>query len=287
MSESPFVSIGTERNFVELAMDKSYSTPVLVDFWADWCAPCRELTPILEKLAEEYRGAFHLLKINTDEQQLLAQQLAVRSLPTVKLFKGGRVVDEFMGALPESAVRQFLDPHLKDDLEQFLEQVDQLLERGEREHALAALEQAMGQVRDNTRIALKIAALKIEERDRDGARALLDALSEEARQSPEAKSVLAKIELAEKLSDLPDEAALRRRVERNPADSEARDRLSAVLYARDDVEGAMEQLLEIVRRDRAYGDDGGRLQLIKLFEALGGDNPLVQEYRRKLAGLLN
>jgi len=287
MSDSPHISVGTQDNFVELVIEKSKSVPVLVDFWADWCAPCKNLMPILAKMADQYAGAFHLVKVNTDDQQGLAMHFGIRSLPTVKLFKDGQPVDEFMGALPEQGVKEFLDRHLKDEIEQFLEQIDGLIASGDSENAIAALGQAMEQLPGNAKVAAKLAGLKVDAGDTDGAKVLIEGLPDEARDSAEIKSILAKFELSEKLSDLPPEQELRTRIEQNPKDSEARDQLSAVLYASDDIEGAMQQLLEIVQRDRAYNDDSGRLQLIKLFEALGSADPLVKTYRRRLATLLN
>lgn len=287
MSASPHVSVATQDNFVQLVIDKSRQVPVLVDFWAEWCAPCRNLTPVLEKLAKEYAGKFELVKVNTDEQQALAMHFGIRSLPTVKLFKDGRPLDEFMGALPEHQVRQFLDHYIRDEIEVFLEQVDELVANGEADNARTVLEQAREQLPDDPRIALKLAVLKMDNGDIDGARTLYDALSAESRDSAEGKSLAARFALADRAGDAPDEAALRAAIERDPGDLKARDQLSAVLYARNDIEGAMEQLLEIVRRDRSYEEDTGRVQLIRMFEALGSANPLVQKYRRQLASSLS
>ncbi len=287
MAESPFISVATQDNFVQLVIEKSREVPVLVDFWADWCAPCKNLMPILAKLADEYRGAFHLVKVNTDEQQALAMHFGIRSLPTVKLFRDGQPVDEFMGALPEQGVRQFIDRHVRDEVEVFLEQIDELVAQGSVKDATTALGQARQQLPDDARIAVKLAAITLDGGDSDAARELMQGISGEAAETAEAKSVLARLELAERLGDAPDEAALRAAIEADPKDSKARDQLSAVLYARGDVEGAMQQLLEIVRRDRAYQEDGARAQLIKMFEALGSGNPLVQRYRRQLAVSLN
>ena len=287
MSDSPHISIGTQENFMDLVIEKSRSVPVLVDFWADWCAPCKNLMPVLAKLADQYAGAFHLVKVNSDEQQALAAHFGVRSLPTVKLFKDGQPVDEFTGALPEQSVREFLDKHLKDEIEAFLEQIDTLIESGDVENAMAALNQAREQVPDNPKIVVRIARYKLDNEDIDGAKELLGGLNEELKNDADVKALLAQLELSERLGDLPEESELIARIEKDPADSAARDQLSTVLYAKGDLEGAMIQLLEIVKRDRAYEEDSGRIQLIKLLEAVGNGNPLVQIYRRKLASSLN
>ncbi|KAA3629139.1 MAG: thioredoxin [Proteobacteria bacterium] len=287
MSDSPHISVATQDNFVQLVIEKSKQVPVLVDFWADWCAPCKNLMPILAKLADEYAGAFHLVKVNTDEQQALAMHFGIRSLPTVKLFKDGQPVDEFMGALPEQGVRQFLDTHIRDEIEVFLEQIDRLVAEGDRQNAEAALGQALQQLPDDSRILLKLAALHLDAGDADAARDLMAKVPADKLETPEAKSIQARFALADRASDSPGEEALRAAIEKNPDDLKARDQLSAVLYARNDFEGSMEQLLEIVKRDRTYEEDSGRVQLIKMFEALGSADPLVQKYRRQLAVSLN
>jgi putative thioredoxin len=283
MSESPYISVGTQENFVQTVIEKSRQVPVLVDFWADWCAPCKNLMPILSKLAVEYGGKFCLVKVNTDEQQGLAMHFGIRSLPTVKLFRDGQPVDEFMGALPEQAVRQFLDRHVGDEVEMFLEQIDHLIAEGDSANAEAALGQALQQLPDDARVLLKLAGLRLDNGDAEGARELYGRLTPEQLDTPAAKSLEARFALSERASDAPAESELRAAIEREPNDLKARDQLSAVLYARNDIEGAMEQLLEIVKRDRAWEEDSGRVQLLKMFEALGNANPAVQKYRRKLA----
>lgn len=283
MVESQYVSVGTQENFVQAVIEKSKQVPVLVDFWADWCAPCKNLMPILAKLAEEYAGKFHLVKVNTDEQQALAMHFGIRSLPTVKLFRDGQPVDEFMGALPEQGVRQFLDRHVGDEVEMFLEQIDNLVAEGDSANAEAALGQALQQLPDDSRVLLKLAGLRLDRGDVEGARELVDRLPPDQLDSPGAKSIQARFALSERASDAPEEGELRAAIERDPNDLKARDQLSAVLYARNDIEGAMEQLLEIVKRDRTWEDDSGRMQLIRMFDALGSSNPIVQKYRRQLA----
>ncbi len=283
MSQSPHVSVATQENFVQVVIEKSKEVPVLVDFWADWCAPCKNLMPILAKLADEYGGKFHLAKVNTDEQQGIAMHFGIRSLPTVKLFKDGQPVDEFTGALPEQAVRQFLDHHVRDEVEAFVEQIDQLVAEGRVDDAKNALEQAAAQLPGDVRIVSRLAKLALDDGDTDAARALVDGLDDDKRETPEIKSILARFALAERATDAPGEEALRAAIEANPDDLKARDQLSAVLYARGDIEEAMQQLLEIVRRDREYGEDTGRTQLIKMFEALGSADPLVKRYRRQLS----
>lgn len=283
MSQSPHVSVATQENFVQVVIEKSKEVPVLVDFWAEWCAPCKNLMPILAKLADEYGGKFHLVKVNTDEQQGIAMHFGIRSLPTVKLFKNGQPVDEFTGALPEQAVRQFLDHHVRDEVEAFVEQIDQLVDEGQLDDAKNALEQAAAQLPGDVRIVSRLAKMALDDDDTEGAREWVDSLDADKRETPEIKSILARFELAERASDAPGEDALRAAIEANPDDLKARDQLSAVLYARGDIEEAMLQLLEIVRRDREYEEDTGRTQLIKMFEALGSANPLVKKYRRQLS----
>lgn len=286
MSESPFISIATQDNFVDRVIEKSKQVPVLVDFWADWCAPCKNLMPILAKLANEYAGAFHLVKVNTDEQQALAMHFGVRSLPTVKLFRDGQAIDEFMGALPEQEVRKFLDRHVRDDVEVFLEQIDALIESGDRTQAEGVLTNALEQLPGDARILTRLAMLRLDDGDIEGAKTYFEQLPDDKKDGPEGKRLKASLDLVERVGDAPDEAALRAAIENDPGDSKSRDLLASVLYARGDIEEALEQLLEIVIRDREYDDDGGRRQMIQIFEALGSANPQVKIYRRRLGGLI-
>ena len=218
MADSPFIFEVTKENYAEL-MEASFKVPVLMDFWAGWCQPCVALMPVLARLADDYQGKFLLAKLNTEEEQEIAAQFGIRSIPTVKLFKDGQPVDEFTGALPEQAVRQFLDRHIVDE-------------------EAAAEEQAR-----------KLQFFN------------------------------------DQLADAPDTSALETRLAANPDDHEARYQLAMRMVVDQNFEGAMDLLLELMRKNRQFGDDAGRKGLLQVFELLG-DDPRVNQYRRRMTNPL-
>jgi putative thioredoxin len=204
MSESPFIHQVTMQDFQSLVIDNSFKQPVLVDFWADWCQPCQSLIPVLHKLAEEYNGAFQLAMVNSDEQGELAAQAGVRSLPTVKLFVDGQIVNEFMGALPETEVRNFLDPYIKTETDAVLDEAIAAYTQGNKEQALESLNAALAKDPNNAKLKINIAKLVANENDFDCATSLFDRLRDEDCELPEAKEILAHIKLANKLKDAGD-----------------------------------------------------------------------------------
>jgi putative thioredoxin len=267
--QDSFVYDVTDADFEMSVLDRSIDVPVLLDCWAPWCGPCKSLTPVLEKLAKEYNGRFVLAKLNTDENPQIAAALRIRSIPMVTLLKGGRPVDQFMGALPEGQVRQFLDHHLGPAPEGAPE--------GEAEGA----EFEPG--------PLDEAALLIDEGALDDAKALLDTLPEELKNDERHAKLLARIKLA---SERPqgDAAALVRRIESNRKDHEARFQLAAIHAHAGDFGAAFEQLLEIVLRDKDTSAEGwrekARRQLVEWFEVCP-DPEVVSHGRRYLGMYLN
>jgi putative thioredoxin len=218
MANSPFIIDVTRENYQEV-MEASFKVPVLLDFWAGWCQPCHMLMPVLAKLAEEYEGKFLLAKLNTEEEQEIAGQFGIRSIPTVKLFRDGQPVDEFAGAQPETAVRQFLDKHIVDE-------------------------------------------------------------------SKAAEELARKLQVFEQeLIDAPSATELEAKITADPHDHEALYQLAMRKVVDQDYETAMEMLLQLMQKDRGYGDDAGRRGLLKVFDLLG-DDPLVSRYRRRMASLL-
>ncbi len=289
MASSAFIHDGTAENFTDLVLQNSHRSPVVVDFWAAWCQPCRVLAPILEKLTEEYGGRFHLVKINTDEQQPLAGQFGIRSLPTVVVFRNGEIVDEFMGALPESAVRKFLDSHVPRVSDEAREEAARLREQGDTEGALALLRTTAQADPDNPRINLDLAKLLTEDGKLDEAEAALQTLPFVQREEEPARGLLTEIQFRKKAQDdgAVDLESLQRRIADDPANLTARSQLATRLVVNHDYDGALEQYLEIMRRDRRFEDDGGRKGLVDIFELLGDDDPRVGTYRRRMATLLN
>ena len=287
MSESPYIHNVSMQNFQNLVLENSINKPVLVDFWADWCQPCQTIMPMLARLAEEYAGKFELAKVNADEQQELAAHFGIKSLPTMKLFFKGQLVDEIMGAVPESEIRAMLDKHMVSESDQFMQAAMTAYQQGQTEQALEMLNHALAKDPDNAELKVTIAQMVHGEGDSTSALALLDSLDNEGSKLDTAVKLRAEIKLAEQLADLPDFEEIEQRLAQDPKDLEALLQKSRHLTARGDYENAMECLLTIMRTDREYEDDAGRNSLLELFDMLGGEHPSVQKYRRKLFTLLH
>ena len=287
MSDSPFIhNVGIE-DFQNLVLENSMKQPVLVDFWADWCAPCKQIMPILAKLVEEYGGKFHLAKINADEQQELAGHLGVRSLPTMKLIVNGQIAGEKVGAVPEAEIRAMLDTHIVSESDQMMQAAMVAYQQGQTDQALEIMNQALAKDPENGALKVEIAKLVHAQGDSQSATALLDSLSEEDAKLDAAIQLKTEIEMAETLAGLPDIAEIESRLQKDPKDLEALLARSQHQSAQGDYESAMQSLLTIMQTDRSFEDDAGRLGLLKLFDLLGGEHPLVQQYRRKLFTLLH
>ncbi len=287
MSDSPFIhNVGIE-DFQNLVLENSMKQPVLVDFWADWCAPCKQIMPILAKLVEEYGGKFHLAKINADEQQELAGHLGVRSLPTMKLIVNGQIAGEKVGAVPEAEIRAMLDAHIVSESDQMMQAAMVAYQQGQTDQALEIMNQALAKDPENGALKVEIAKLVHAQGDSQSATALLDSLSEEDAKLDAAIQLKTEIEMAETLAGLPEIADIESRLQKDPKDLEALLARSQHQSAQGDYESAMQSLLTIMQTDRSFEDDAGRLGLLKLFDLLGGEHPLVQQYRRKLFTLLH
>ena len=286
MAQSPYIVTVTAANFEAVVIDGSFDRPVLVDFWADWCAPCKGLMPVLAKLAEAYAGKFILAKVNTEEEQALAAHFGIRNLPTVQLFKSGQVVDQFMGALPEGQVREFLDRHLPQPGDGLLAQAQDLMAAGDLKRAAVMLEQAQAQDPANARVALAQVQLTAAQGDLSGAAALLERLPIELAQDPEVAALRGQLRFAQALVGAPAPADLTRRLAADPNDSEAAYLLAAHRVLAGDFEGALEGLLALMKRDRTYGDDAARKGMVAVFDLLGGQGELVTRFRARMMTVL-
>lgn len=269
-------------DFTRHVLEESKHRPVVVDFWAPWCGPCKSLKPILEKLAAEYGGKFLLAKINSDENQELATRYGVRGIPSVKAFVDGEMVDEFSGALPEGEVRAFLDRLVPGPVDALRRQAAEARMAGDTAAALQWLADASKIDPDHLGVRLDAAEIMLDLNEVDEVRRLIGSLPDDA--DPRMPALKARLQFMG-VSD-EDEAALRARVTANENDLDARLKLANLLVATERYEAGMDELLEIVRRDRGFGDDVGRKTLLSVFNLLGGDET-VSRYRRLLASVLN
>ncbi len=275
------------RDFEQKVVAASREAPVLVDFWAPWCAPCRALGPILEKLAAEYQGRFLLAKVNSDENQELAMRYGVRGIPNVKAFVNGELVDEFTGALPEAALREFIENLLPSPAEPLRQEALAANARGDAASAQKLLARAIGLDPRNEAARLDLVELLIEAGDLDQAQRLLHDLGDRPRDETRAATLRARLTLASGSDSGADQPELEARIAADPADVAARLELANLLAVKEDYRSALDQLIEIVRRDRGFRDDAGRKTMLTLFDLLGSDHDLVREYRRELAAVLN
>ncbi|MCU7936745.1 MAG: thioredoxin [Candidatus Thiodiazotropha sp. (ex Dulcina madagascariensis)] len=287
MADSSFVFEVTAENFQQLVLENSIHVPVLVDFWAEWCNPCKTLMPLLAKLADDYQGKFLLAKVNTEQQQQLATHFQIRSIPSVKLFHQGQVVDEFMGVLPEPEIRRFLDKHIPRESDVLLAKADALLLQGDTEGAGALLKQASDTDPENPRVRLSYARYMATLGKLDEAEKLLKALPDEEKNKPDVASMLARIEFDRATADSPPADELEKRLQDNPADSEALHLLSSHKVMENDYEGALALLLTLLQKDRSYGDNIAQKEMLRIFELLGGQGDLVKRYRNKMFNFLH
>lgn len=287
MSESPYIHNVGMQEFQQLVLDNSFKQPVLVDFWADWCEPCKTIMPILAKLAEEYGGKFHLAKVNTEEQQELAAHFQIKSLPTMKLFVNGQPVDERMGALPESEIRAFIDQFITSESDELITAAKVASQEGRAEDATQLMNEALAKDPTNADLKIDIAQLVMAQGDSDAALALLDSLDNEGQNKDAAIKLRAEITMANQLKNLPPIEEIEQKLAANPDNLGALIDKANYLAAQSEYEQAMECLLKVMILDRSYEEDAGRNGLIALFDMLGGEHPSVQKYRRKMFTLLH
>jgi len=286
MNQSPSAFDATAANFDTEVLEKSRQTLVVVDFWAEWCAPCRVLMPLLQKLAEDYQGKFSLAKVNTDKEQDLAGQWGIRSLPTVKFFRDGKVVDEFLGAQPESVIRDIIEQYLPRESDALRTAARAALRDGDTIQALRLLQQALELDPEQLAVKLDLADALLHDDKPEEAEKLLELLPLHQREEEAVKTLAAKIELARAQQSAPPISELAERVTANPDDLASRQLLGAACAAKGDYATALEQFFEIMKRDRRFDDDVGRRSLLNVFTLLGDEHELVKQYRRKMASLL-
>ncbi len=283
----------TTQTFATDVLDASAHTPVIVDFWAPWCGPCKQLTPILEKVVQQAGGAVRLVKMNIDDHPEVAQQLRVQSIPAVFAFKNGQPVDGFMGALPESQIKRFVEALAGGALEptrseQMLEAAAQALDAGDIGTAAQAFAAVLQEERENPKAIAGLARCYIASGDHDRADEVLGLAQGNAANDPDIAGARAALELAQAGPAAPeiDLAPLHAKLEADPNDHATRLELAVALNAVGDRSAATDQLIESVRRDRAWNDEAARAQLLQFFEAWGPMDEATQAGRRKLSSVL-
>ncbi|HMN36826.1 MAG TPA: thioredoxin [Hyphomicrobium sp.] len=280
----------TTASFAKDVIEASRDMLVLVDFWATWCGPCKQLAPVLEKVVRSYGGRVRLVKVDVDANPAIAAQLRIQSMPTVYAFRDGRPLDGFMGAQPESVVREFVDRLAGEDLSASIDDVlksgEELLEQNDLQGAAEIYAAVLQEDRENAAALAGLAQCYIKSDDLDRARQTIALVPPDRRELPAVQSVQAQLDLAEKIAGLGSLGDLEARIGANPADHQARFELAIALAGMDRREEAMSHLLEIVLRDRAWNEDGARRQLLQFFDAWGAKEPLVSDGRRRLSSIL-
>lgn len=287
---SDLIKDGSERTFAVDVIEASRQVPVIVDFWAPWCGPCKTLGPAIEKAVLAAKGRVKLVKIDVDKNQLIARQLRIQSIPAVFAFKNGQPVDGFVGALPESQVKTFIQ-RLADmaggsPVDELLAIAKEAFEAGDLAEAAQAYGAAIQEEAQNPKALAGLAKVYVAANELERARQTLDLVPPDARQDQDVVGAEAALSLALQAGAAGETAELEAKVAANPNDHEARLELALALVGRGAREEAVEHLLEAVRRDRKWNDEAARKQLVKLFEAFGPMDPLTVAARKRLSSIL-
>ena len=291
--DADLIREGSEVTFMQDVVDASMQTPVIVDFWATWCGPCKQLTPALEAAVTAARGAVKLVKIDVDRNQQIAAQMRIQSIPTVYAFWQGQPVDGFQGALPASQLKTFVDKLVAlgggaDDggLDEAIAAAEEMLEQGAVVDAAQTFAAVLGEMPEHAAAYGGLVRAHLALGELDKAEGLLSTAPDAIFSSAEVEAARAQLALARQAADAGPIADLRAQVEADPADHKARFDLATALHASGDVEGAVDELLELFRRDREWNDGAAKTQLFTIFEALKPQDPIVLKGRRKLSSMI-
>lgn len=283
----------SEATFMQDVVEASKERPVIVDFWAPWCGPCKTLGPQLEEAVKAANGAVTMAKVNVDENQAIAGQMQVQSIPTVFAFSNGQPVDGFQGAVSASEIKAFVDRvvaanggEVESGLDSAVASAEQMLDDGDFEAAIETFSAILEEDANNIKSYIGLIKCHIAAGDLDQAEAILNGIPLEISQSPEIEAVHAQIELAKQARDAGPINELALLVEKNSEDNDARFKLAQALHGAGQVEDAVEQLLELFKRDREWNDGAAKAQLFTIFEALEPNNEIVLNGRRKLSSLI-
>ncbi|MDE3115576.1 MAG: thioredoxin [Pseudomonadota bacterium] len=288
---SPYVKDSSLESFAADVLEASREVPVIVDFWAPWCGPCKQLGPAIEKVVMEAKGAVRLVKVNVDENQEIAQQLRIQSIPTVYAFKNGQPVDGFQGAISESQIRQFVQTLIggaagAGAADEILAAADEAFAAGDVSGAAQAYGHVLQEEPGHPKAVAGLSRCYLRSGDLERARSTLGLVRPDGANDEAIRAVEAELRLRESAGSAGDAAPLRARLAADPADHQARYDLAMALDAAGDRAGAIAELLELVKRDRKWNEDAARKQLLTLFEALGPTDPRTLEGRRKLSSIL-
>ena len=288
---SPYIKDSNIETFAADVIDASREVPVIVDFWAPWCGPCKQLGPMLERLVNDAKGAVRLVKVNIDENQEIARQLRIQSIPTVYAFRNGQPVDGFMGAVPESQLRTFIQNLTgghggHDHAEEVLAAAEEAFAAGDVNMAAQAYAHVLQDEPGHPKAVAGLARCYLKTGDVERAKNTLQLVRPDGATDEAIRAVEAELKLREQAADTGDLDAFKKKLEADPNDHQARYDLALALDAKGDREGAMNELLDIVKRDRKWNEDAARKHLVTLFEALGPTDPLTLAARRKLSSIL-